>query len=227
MDSKRVYPASLLDEQFELEGASRPTSPWSFFNPSRILPRRLSTVSGHSGSDGYTFSSPITVTSGSGSLRSSRIPVLSDSIRYPSYRFYSDIPRGESSTLVDDNDDPDPSTLLPSRFSDPPPTVKELHAAATSADTQGKERFPPHHGISEDSKVWTEYVNETTAHDHELISGLDGSLDVLLIFVRVAILMNHAKAPLTLKFCHRLVCSALSLQVRNNTAREESMLLIS
>ncbi|KIM20206.1 hypothetical protein M408DRAFT_79644 [Serendipita vermifera MAFF 305830] len=65
------------------------------------------------------------------------------------------------------------------RFSDPPPTLKELHSdghklnEGISGDDDG---------LGDNAEVWNEYVAEAEEYDTELITELNGSLDVLLIF---------------------------------------------
>ena len=93
----------------------------------------------------------------------SRIPVLAGSpARYnPPFRFYSEIGNEE--------DLPEPQL----RFADPPPTLNSKILGINGDDD----------GLGDDAEVWDEYVAEAKEYDTELVDELNGSLDVLLIFV--------------------------------------------
>jgi len=97
----------------------------------------------------------------------SRIPVLaSNSARHhQSFQFYSDI--GDEEELYYDQ-----NARL--RFADPPPTLNHKVAQGISGDDVG---------LGDNAEVWDEYVEEAKEYDEELINELNGSLDVLLIFV--------------------------------------------
>lgn len=146
--------ATLLTEDLPIDSLgrpSRPTSPWSSL--SSILQNGV--LAGRTLSrTGYT----------------SRIPVLAGSpARYQPDHFYSDI--GDEEELFEEG--------IQLRFSDPPPTLKELHAEGQN--NQGINGDDDK--LGDNAQVWNEYVAEAEEFDTELISELNGSLDVLLIFV--------------------------------------------
>jgi hypothetical protein len=98
----------------------------------------------------------------------SKIPVLAgQTIRY---RYYSDV----------EDEEPFVEQTVPLRFADPPPTLKELHADGHKI-TQGIHEEDS--GLGDNAEVWDEYCVEAKECDQELITELNGSLDVLLIFV--------------------------------------------
>lgn len=101
----------------------------------------------------------------------SKIPVLSG--RYNSSSYYAD--PEEDAILVE--------PVAPLRFADPPPTLKELHAGGHKI-TQGLPSHEDNSDLGDNSPVWDEYCREAEDCDRELINELNGSLDVLLIFVR-------------------------------------------
>lgn len=151
---------SLLTEELPALGAiSRPSSPWS----------TLSNIF-----QGRRVRSP-TATRGvfrahSGSW-SSRIPVLAGAPnRYPSYGFYSDIGADDATILHADEGG------VRKRFDDLPFSLKEKMTQGVEGETNGL-------GENIDDAVWDNYVEEAKECDLELITELNGSLDVLLIFV--------------------------------------------
>jgi hypothetical protein len=98
----------------------------------------------------------------------SKIPVLAG--QTTRYRYYSDI----------EDEEPFVEQTVPLRFADPPPTLKELHADGHKI-TQGVHEEDS--GLGDNAEVWDEYCAEAKECDQELITELNGSLDVLLIFV--------------------------------------------
>jgi hypothetical protein len=164
--------SSLLQEDFYELHPSRPASPWStlssiFYSsgPPSYKPRAYSHTQRPSDPNTYTWAS--------------RIPVLAiNSTRRDC--FYSDIRPGGSSTVGESEFERGVESEPP-RFSDPPPTLKDLHAEASGKRSSGSRNSG--RGIGEESRVWREYVDESEEWDREMIKGLDGSLDVLLIFV--------------------------------------------
>lgn len=94
----------------------------------------------------------------------SKIPVLAGSpARYnPPFHFYSEI-----------GDEEDMFEHARLRFADPPPTLNSKIFGINGDDD----------GLGDDAEVWDEYVEEAKEYDTELIGELNGSLDVLLIFV--------------------------------------------
>lgn len=98
----------------------------------------------------------------------SKIPVLAGSSRYQAFQFYSDI-----------GDDQKSEGDIPLRFADPPPTLKELHIDGHKLNHHLDQEIS---GLGDNADVWEEYCNESAVIDRELISELNGSLDVLLIF---------------------------------------------
>ncbi|KAG8828082.1 hypothetical protein FRC19_009938 [Serendipita sp. 401] len=148
----------------------------------------------------------------------SKIPVLAGSARnQTNFKFYSDI--GDDEQVVEEQ--------VPLRFSDPPPTLKEIHSDGRriSQGVEGEEDE-----LGDDAEVWEEYCKESREIDHELITELNGSLDVLLIFaglfcaVLAALLIESYKL-LEAGTDERtlLVLQNILLSVRNNSAVEIPM----
>lgn len=156
--------ASLLTEEFPALGpTSRPSSPWSTL--SSIFQQR-----------GRPYHNRTRTLSANGSSWSSRIPVLAGlSNRQASYRFYSDIGANDDEIIQEED--------IRRRFADPPPTLKELHAdghkMAQGLEDEGTS------GIEDDQPFFEQYITEAKECDQELITELNGSLDVLLIFVEL------------------------------------------
>jgi hypothetical protein len=116
--------------------------------------------------------SPIRLRTLSGNY-TSKIPVLvGNSLRSQSFPFYSD--------FGDELDNVEQDATL--RFADPKPTLKELHADGHKIN-QGIDEEDS--GLGDNAEVWDEYWTEAKECDRELINELNGSLDVLLIFVRI------------------------------------------
>jgi hypothetical protein len=150
--------SSLLSEELPIQSPSRPTSTWSFSGgiiPNSFPPRR-----------------PPPKRSSTG--WASKIPVLAGSAGrnngYNPFKFYSEIGDSEEELLQD----------VRLRFADPPPTLKELHADGKKL-TEGFDEED--NGLGDNAAVWDEYVEEAKENDAELMKELNGSLDVLLIFV--------------------------------------------
>lgn len=103
----------------------------------------------------------------------SKIPVLAgqQTLQYQSFRHYLDVD--------DEDEEPYVEQTAPLRFADPPPTLKELHADGHKI-TQGTHEDS---GLGDDADVWDQYCSEAKEYDEELMNELNGSLDVLLIFV--------------------------------------------
>ncbi|KAG8834557.1 hypothetical protein FRC17_008391 [Serendipita sp. 399] len=138
---------------------------------SKLPQRQLRTSSSPPYSPGGLSSISSVLLRGRTFSHASKIPVLAGSARnQTAFKFYSDI--GDDEQVEDEQ--------VPLRFSDPPPTLKEIHSdgrkISQGVDSEADE-------LGDDAEVWEEYCRESREIDHEITTELNGSLDVLLIFV--------------------------------------------